>query len=158
MNNKDMVDVYFRQSDLYPKATIHDSYVTVGGYALLLRSATDVLFSRYHPAILDGSMKIEFVTSKTNTNATVRFLNRQTTEYGYYYSCLHCNDLSKSVFRSIDDYERHIVTEHKPRTIGYPGGPDIERIELDRVRKKQRRKNKVADMAKANESGNGIMG
>ncbi|MGI0042376.1 MAG: hypothetical protein ACRD47_01585 [Nitrososphaeraceae archaeon] len=153
----DKVEEYFRQSSQYPKATIHDSYVSVGGgYAILLRSATDVLFSRYHPGILDGSLKIEFVTGKTNTNATVRFLNRQTTEYGYYYSCYHCYDISR-VFGSIDEYERHIVSRHKPGTVGYPGGPDIERIELDRVRKKQG-KSKVAEAAAANLSGNGLLG
>ncbi|MGH9984733.1 MAG: hypothetical protein ACRD8W_12335 [Nitrososphaeraceae archaeon] len=156
----DKVDEYFRQSDRYPQASIHDSYITVGGYALLLRSANDILFSRYHPGVLDGSLKIEFVTSKTNTNATMRFLKRQTTEYGYYYSCLHCYDLSgKSIFRNIDDYDRHIVIKHKPRTVGYPGPPDIEKLELERVKRKQgnNKCSKTAAASAANLADNGVL-
>jgi hypothetical protein len=86
-------------------------------------------------------MKIEFVTSKTVTNATVRFLNRQTPEYRYYYSCYHCYDISKATFGTINEYERHIVTAHRPGTVGYPGGPDRERIELERAKRIQRRGN-----------------
>ncbi|MGI0045022.1 MAG: hypothetical protein ACRD47_15050 [Nitrososphaeraceae archaeon] len=132
------VEQYFIESGLYPKATIRDSYVRVGNQALLLREPCDILLSKIHPGILDNLIKVEFVTSKTATSAMVRFLKGQHYR-SYYYSCYHCYDISKATFSSIDEYERHIVTRHKPGTVGYPGGPDIEKRELERVRMMQSR-------------------
>jgi hypothetical protein len=71
------------------------------------------------------------------TNPTVSLLRRQTPEYPHYYSCYHCYNISKATFSTIDEYERHIVMNHKPSTVGYPGFPDIEKLELERVRDKQ---------------------
>jgi hypothetical protein len=80
----------------------------------------------------------------------------------YYYSCYYCYDIHKATFDSLKEYERHIVTAHKPRTVGYPGFPDIERIEVKRIRRKQglngwNNKSKVAEMAEANQAEDGMM-
>jgi len=128
--------VHSHISSLYPQATISNSFVMVGNQALILREPSDILLSTAHPGILDGSLHIEFVTNKTTASALVRFLKGQH-YHSYYYSCYHCYDISKATFDNLDEYERHIVTRHKPGTVGYPGRPDIEKLEVEKAKKRQ---------------------
>jgi hypothetical protein len=130
-------DTIEQSSTMKQPSKIYNSGIRLGSQLILFKDPLDFFLSKIHPGIMDNSLKIEFVTSKTETRPTVRFLKRQTPEHRYYYSCLHRYDVSKATFGSIDEYERHIVMGHKPGTVGYPGGADIEKIEVDRVRRKQ---------------------
>lgn len=51
---------------------------------------------------------------------------------------MHCYDISKSTFGSLDEYERHIVTAHRAGTLAYPSTKvDIQKIEIDNALRKQ---------------------
>jgi hypothetical protein len=49
---------------------------------------------------------------------------------------------------------------HKPGTVGYPGRPDLEKYDLERIRRKQGREgiseSKLAEMAEADKAGKGL--
>lgn len=113
-----------------------------GSQVLLVRNPLDFLLSTVHPSLFDNSIDIEFVTAKTRRK--LLYLQRRP----YYYSCYYCYDIHKATFDSLDEYERHIVTAHKPMTVGYPGQPDLEKYDLERVRRKQGRNrlSKLAEM------------
>jgi predicted transcriptional regulator len=103
---------------------------------LLLKEPTDFLFQHIHPSVLDNSVDVEFVTSKTRRKLI--YLQRRP----YYYSCYYCYDIHKATFDNLVEYERHIVNGHKPGTAGYPGRPDLEKYDLERIRRKQEFSNK----------------
>lgn len=63
--------------------------------------------------------------------------------------CLYCGYKP----RTTHDYEVHIVTRH-PGKPAYPGSPDLEKYR----QLQNDRKSKVADMAEADSSGNGLLG
>lgn len=64
------------------------------------------------------------------------------------YSCPYCD----SKFDSEDLYVKHVVKRHVGWT-AYPGPPDLEKYR----RLQNDKKSKLADMAEANQSGNGVM-
>ncbi len=64
------------------------------------------------------------------------------------YSCPYC----ESRFTTSDLYLRHVVKSHAGWT-AYPGPPDLEKYR----RLQNDKRSKLADIAKTNESGNGIM-
>lgn len=64
--------------------------------------------------------------------------------------CLYCSYYKP---QTTHDYEVHIVTRH-PGKPAYPGSPDLEKY----GQLQNDRKSKVADMAEADSSGNGLLG
>jgi hypothetical protein len=76
------------------------------------------------------------------------------------YSCAYCS-ISKvgsiTSFSTSDLLERHVIKKHQGWT-AYPGSVDIQKFEREFREKTIRSiESKVAEIAEANESGNGIM-
>ena len=76
------------------------------------------------------------------------------------YSCAYCR-ISKygniPSFNTSDLLERHVIKKH-PGWTAYPGSADIQKFEREFREKTIRSiKSKVAEIAKTNETGNGIM-
>jgi hypothetical protein len=150
---------------------LHSIYATLGISYLLYTLRTLLalplaLAERNIPLAVRSNIMYDYSITRKAIDAHRKPLAEWTPSDFRSNGCIHCinnGGYHGPLPLTTEEYETHIVMEHRPGTPAYPGPADIEKYGLKvpdgngNGNREASRKSKVAEMADANESGNGAM-